>query len=89
MKNQKFKLALNLAILVLMCLPFMGVAMAEEASPALSGNALMMKGWMDYSEWFVIVTLLPSVIMMLFMALSLHIARPMQYLRKNVKKLIQ
>jgi hypothetical protein len=87
MKNRN--LAFNLAILVLMTIPLIGVAMADNVSPALSGNALMMKGWMDYSEWFVIVTLLPSVIMMLFMALGLHIARPMvlRYLNRMTLRL--
>ena len=87
MKNRN--LAFNLAIMLLMTIPLIGVAMAEDISPALSGNALMMKGWMDYSEWFVIVTLLPSVIIMLFMALGLHIARPMvlRYLNRMTLRL--
>ncbi|VVB90051.1 Uncharacterised protein [uncultured archaeon] len=89
MKIGNFKV-LNLAILVLMATFFVGVAMAQEnAGPALSGNALMMKGWMDYSEWFIIVTLFPSIIIMLFMALSLHIARPMvlRYLNRMTLRL--
>jgi|GEM_PF-1621747 len=87
--KRNFKSILNLAIIVLMTIPLIGVAMAEDTSPALSGNALMMKGWMDYAEWFVIVTLMPSVIMMLFMALSLHIARPMvlRYLNRMTLRL--
>ncbi|MCZ7401637.1 MAG: hypothetical protein O8C61_05395 [Candidatus Methanoperedens sp.] len=89
MKNRNSNLAFNLAILVLMTIPLIGVAMADDVSPALNGNALMMKGWMDYAEWFVIVTLMPSVIMMLFMALSLHIARPMvlRYLNRMTLRL--
>jgi hypothetical protein len=79
----------GLTILVLMATLFIGIATAQESAPALGGNALMMKGWMDYSEWFVIVTLLPSVIMMLFMALGLHIARPMvlRYLNRMTLRL--
>ncbi|MEQ9730382.1 MAG: hypothetical protein ABOK23_07230 [Candidatus Methanoperedens sp.] len=67
---------------------FIGIA-AAQAGPALSGNALMMKGWMDYSEWFVIVTLFPSIIIMLFIALSLHVARPMvvRYLNRMTLRL--
>ncbi|MCZ7393962.1 MAG: hypothetical protein O8C68_10120 [Candidatus Methanoperedens sp.] len=77
-----------MAILVLMTTLFIGIA-AAQAGPALSGNALMMKGWMDYSEWFVIVTLFPSIIIMLFIALSLHVARPMvvRYLNRMTLRL--
>ncbi|VVB96377.1 Uncharacterised protein [uncultured archaeon] len=81
---------LNLAILALIATLFVGVAMAQdETAPALGGNALMMKGWMDYSEWFVIVTLMPTVIILLFIALSLHIARPMvvRYLNRMTLRL--
>jgi hypothetical protein len=76
---------LNLAILVLMAIFFAGVASAQ----TLGGNALMMKGWTDYSEWFVIITLYPSVVVMLFIALSLHIARPMvvRYLNRMTLRL--
>ncbi|VVB89337.1 Uncharacterised protein [uncultured archaeon] len=90
MKIRKSKSFYSLAILVLMTTLLIGIAAAqEEAGPALSGNALMMKGWMDYSEWFVIVTLFPSVIIMLFIALSLHIARPMvlRYLNRMTLRL--
>jgi hypothetical protein len=89
MKIGNFKV-LNLAILVLMATFFVGVAMAQEGtSPALSGNALTMKAWMDYSEWFVIVTLFPSIIIMLFIALSLHVARPivLRYLNRMTLRL--
>jgi len=66
-----------------------GTAMAQESAPALGGNALMMKAWMDYSEWYVIVTLMPTIIIMLFIALSLHIARPMvlRYLNRMTLRL--
>ncbi|MCZ7358110.1 MAG: hypothetical protein O8C66_09340 [Candidatus Methanoperedens sp.] len=79
----------SLAILAMMTTLFIGAVMAQEAGPALNGNALMMKGWMDYSEWFVIVTLFPTIIMMLFIALSLHIARPMvlRYLNRMTLRL--
>ena len=90
MNTRNFKSVFSLAIIVLLTILFIGVAMAqEEAGPALSGNALMMKGWMDYSEWFVIVTLFPSIIMMLFIALSLHVARPMvlRYLNRMTLRL--
>jgi len=68
---------------------FIGIATAQESAPALGANALMMKGWMDYSEWFVIVTLMPTVIILLFIALSLHIARPMvlRYLNRMTLRL--
>ncbi len=89
MKIRNFKVVFNLAILAMMTTLFIGTAMAQEAGPALSGNALMMKGWMDYSEWFVIVTLFPSIIIMLFIALGLHIARPMvlRYLNRMTLRL--
>lgn len=90
MKIRNLKSVFNLAVLVSSMILFIGVAMAQaEAGPALSGNALMMKGWMDYSEWFVIVTLFPSIIMMLFIALSLHVARPMvlRYLNRMTLRL--
>ncbi len=90
MKIRNFKSVFSLAILVLMATFLVGVATAqEEAAPALGANALMMKGWMDYSEWFVIVTLMPTVIMMLFIALSLHVARPMvlRYLNRMTLRL--
>lgn len=88
MKIGNFRPVLSLAILVLMTTLFIGIA-AAQAGPALSGNALMMKGWMDYSEWFVIVTLFPSIIIMLFIALSLHVARPMvvRYLNRMTLRL--
>ncbi len=88
MKIRNLKLAFNLAILVLMTTLFIGTAMAQEG-PALSGNALTMKAWMDYSEWFVIVTLFPSIIIMLFIALSLHVARPLvvRYLNRMTLRL--
>jgi hypothetical protein len=90
MKIRNCKLVFNLAILVLMITSFIGIAMAqEEAAPPMSGNAIMMAGWMDYAEWFVIVTLYPSVIVMLFIALSLHVARPMvlRYLNRMTLRL--
>ncbi len=90
MNLRNFKSVSSLAILVLMATLFVGVAMAQdETAPALGGNALMMKGWMDYSEWFVIVTLMPTVIILLFIALSLHIARPMvvRYLNRMTLRL--
>jgi len=89
MKIRNLNLVFNLAILVLMATLFIGIAAAQEAGPALNGNALMMKGWMDYSEWFVIVTLFPSIIIMLFIALSLHVARPMvlRYLNRMTLRL--
>jgi hypothetical protein len=89
MKIRNFKSVFRLSILVLMATFLVGTAMAQESAPALSANALMMKGWMDYSEWFVIVTLMPSVIMMLFIALSLHVARPMvlRYLNRMTLRL--
>ncbi len=85
MKIRNIKSGFNLAILVMMATLFMGVANAQ----TLSGNALMMKGWMDYSEWFVIISLYPSVVVMLFIALSLHIARPMvlRYLNRMTLRL--
>jgi hypothetical protein len=88
MKIRNFKSVFSLPILVLMATLFIGIAAAQEG-PALGGNALMMKGWMDYSEWFVIVTLFPSIIIMLFIALSLHIARPMvlRYLNRMTLRL--
>ncbi len=88
MKIRNFKSVFSLAILVLMATLFIGIAAAQEGT-ALGGNALMMKGWMDYSEWFVIVTLFPSIIIMLFIALSLHIARPMvlRYLNRMTLRL--
>jgi hypothetical protein len=88
MKIGNFRPVLSLAILVLMTTLFIGIA-AAQAGPALGGNALMMKGWMDYSEWFVIVTLFPSIIIMLFIALSLHVARPMvlRYLNRMTLRL--
>jgi hypothetical protein len=90
MKIRNFKSVFSLAILVLMAILFIGVAMAQEgAAPPMSGNAIMMAGWMDYSEWFVIVTLFPSIIIMLFIALSLHVARPMvlRYLNRMTLRL--
>lgn len=91
MKLRNFKPVFSLAILVLMTTFLVGIAMAqeEEAGPAMSGNAIMMAGWMDYAEWFVIVTLYPSVIVMLFIALSLHVARPMvlRYLNRMTLRL--
>ncbi|VVB91039.1 Uncharacterised protein [uncultured archaeon] len=90
MNIRNFRSVFSLAILVLMATFLVGAAMAQdETAPALGGNALMMKGWMDYSEWFVIVSLMPSVIIMLFIALSLHIARPMvlRYLNRMTLRL--
>lgn len=90
MKIRNFSSVLNLGILVLMMTFLVGTALAqEETAASLGGNALMMKGWMDYAEWFVIVSLLPSVIVMLFIALSLHIARPMvvRYLNRMTLRL--
>ena len=89
MKIRNIKSVFNLAILVLMATLFIGIATAQKSAPALGANALMMKGWMDYSEWFVIVTLMPSIIIMLFIALSLHIARPMvlRYLNRMTLRL--
>ncbi|MGB8216769.1 MAG: hypothetical protein WCE94_05640 [Candidatus Methanoperedens sp.] len=89
MNKRNFKSVFSFAILVLMATLFIGTAMAQESAPALGANALMMKGWMDYSEWFVIVTLMPTIIIMLFIALSLHIARPMvlRYLNRMTLRL--
>ncbi|MCZ7404563.1 MAG: hypothetical protein O8C67_06480 [Candidatus Methanoperedens sp.] len=90
MNKRNFKSVFCLTILALLATLFVGIAMAqEEAAPALGANALMMKGWMDYSEWFVIVSLMPSIIIMLFIALSLHIARPMvlRYLNRMTLRL--
>ncbi len=90
MKIRNFKSLFSLMILVLLTTLLIGIAAAqEEAGPVLSGNALMMKGWMDYSEWFVIVTLFPTIIIMLFIALSLHVARPMvlRYLNRMTLRL--
>jgi hypothetical protein len=85
----KSKSVFSLSILVLMATFLVGTAMAQESAPALGGNALIMKGWTDYSEWFVLVTLFPSVIIMLFIALSLHIARPivLRYLNRMTLRL--
>ncbi len=76
---------LNLAILALMATLFVGVASAQ----TLGGNGLMMKAATDYSEWYVIVTLYPTVIILLFIAASLHIARPMvvRYLNRMTLRL--
>lgn len=90
MKIRNFKPVFSLAILALMTTLFIGVAMAqEEAGPALSGNAIMMSGWMEYIEWFMIITIYPGVIIMLFIALSLHVARPMvlRYLNRMTLRL--
>ncbi len=90
MNIRNFKSIFLLAILSLMTTFLVGIALAqEEESPPLSGNAIMMSGWMDYAEWFVIVTLFPSVIIMLFIALSLHLARPMilRYLNRMTLRL--
>lgn len=83
------KPVLNLIILALMATLFVGHAIAQEASPPLSGNAIVFAGWMDYAEWFVIVTFFPSVIIMLAIALSLHVARPMvlRYLNRMTLRL--
>jgi hypothetical protein len=87
--KRNFKSIFSLTILVLMATFLVGTAMAQESAPALGANALMMKGWMDYSEWFVIVTLMPTIIILLFIALSLHIARPMvlRYLNRMTLRL--
>lgn len=93
MKIEKLKinirLVLNLTILALMATLFVGHAIAQETSPPLSGNAIIFSGWMDYAEWFVIVTFFPSIIIMLFIALGLHIARPMvlRYLNRMTLRL--
>ncbi len=77
--------ALNLAILILMATLFIGVASAQ----TLGGTGLMMKAFTDYSEWYVIITLYPTVIILLFIAASLHIARPMvvRYLNRMTLRL--
>lgn len=76
---------LNLAILVLMATLFVGVASAQ----TLGGNGLIMKAFTDYSEWYVIITLYPTVIILLFIAVSLHIARPLvvRYLNRMTLRL--
>ncbi|MCE8428266.1 MAG: hypothetical protein J5U19_07770 [Candidatus Methanoperedens sp.] len=87
---KSIKSIISLAILILMTTLLIGIAVAQEgAAPPMSGNAIMMAGWMDYAEWFVIVTLFPSIIIMLFIALSLHIARPMvlRYLNRMTLRL--
>ena len=79
-----------LTILALMATLLVGHAIAQqETPPPLSGNAIIFSGWMDYAEWFVIVTFFPSIIIMLFIALGLHIARPMvlRYLNRMTLRL--
>lgn len=92
MKKQDLKLVFNLAILGLLTMLFVGTAMASEegmAMEAMSGNAIITKAWMEYAEWFVILTAYPAIIMMLFIALSLHVARPMvvRYLNRMTLRL--
>lgn len=86
------KLVFNLAILGLLTMLFVGTAMASEEGmgmEAMSGNAIITNAWMHYAEWFVILTAYPAVIMMLFIALSLHVARPMvvRYLNRMTLRL--
>jgi len=79
-KKQNIRLILNLALLGVMAILFVGTALADEGGmqmEAMSGNAIIANAWMHYAEWFVILTMYPAVIMMLFIALSLHVARPM------------
>ncbi len=85
MNIRNFKSVFSLTILVLMATLFVGVASAQ----TLGGNGLMMKAATDYSEWYVIVTLYPTVIILLFIAASLHIARPMvvRYLNRMTLRL--
>ncbi len=90
MKKQDFQLSLVVLLLVATFFVVAAMAQEEELSPEqMSGNAIMMSGWMNYSEWFVILTLYPSVIILLFIAFSLHIARPMvvRYLNRMTLRL--
>ncbi len=89
MKKQDFRL---IAILSILTILFVGTAMASEEGmgmEAMSGNAIITNAWMHYAEWFVILTAYPAVIMMLFIALSLHVARPMvvRYLNRMTLRL--
>ncbi len=89
MKKQDFRL---LAISGILTTLFVGTAMASEegmAMEVMSGNAIITNAWMHYAEWFVILTAYPAVIMMLFIALSLHVARPMvvRYLNRMTLRL--
>ncbi len=85
MKIRNIKSGFSLAILVMMATLFVGVASAQ----TLGGNGLMMKAFTDYTEWYPIVTLYPTVIILLFIAASLHIARPMvvRYLNRMTLRL--
>ncbi len=89
MNKRNLKSVFSLTILVLMATLLVGTAMAQGSAPAIGGNGLIMKAWMDYSEWYVIVTLMPTIIIMLFISLSLHIARPMvlRYLNRMTLRL--
>ncbi len=88
---KKEKMVFSLAILSLMAILFVGTAMATEAAmeESFSVTALVTNAWMHYAEWFVILTAYPGIIMMLFIAFSLHLARPMvtRYLNRMTLRL--
>lgn len=94
MKQRNFQLAINSIMLVLMITLFVGTAYATEGGmEAMEENqsvtALVTNAWMHYAEWFVILTAYPAIIMMLFIAFSLHLARPMvvRYLNRMTLRL--
>lgn len=94
MKRRNFWLVINSVILLLTSTLFVGTALATEAGMEameenLSVTALVTNAWMHYAEWFVILTAYPAIIMMLFIAFSLHLARPMvvRYLNRMTLRL--
>ncbi len=90
MRKQDLKVIFNLAVLGLMTTLFVGAALGMEMNTKeLSSSALQQIAFWKYAEWFVLITLYPSAIMLLFIAFSLHIARPMvtRYLNRMTLRL--
>lgn len=93
MEKRNIRIVINSIILLLTAALFVGTALATEAgmeeSESFSVTALVTNAWMHYAEWFIILTAYPAVIMMLFIAFSLHLARPMvtRYLNRMTLRL--
>lgn len=83
------KLAYTLVIILALLASMASATEGEMHMEPMSGNAILANAWMHYAEWFVILTAYPAIIMMLFIAVSLHVARPMvvRYLNRMTLRL--